>query len=152
VKKSARPIIILQEQRMVSRLNPYIAFPGTARAAMSFYQSVFGGDLVLNTFGEAGMQDANPDGIMHAMLTAPNGMVLMGSDAFTEDEQSVGTGMSISLSGDEAAELRGYWDGLSADAEILEPLVQAPWGDTFGMLIDKFGVKWMVNIAGKPQA
>jgi PhnB protein len=60
-----------------------------------------------------------------------------------------GTNGAISLSGDNEAELRGYFQKLSAGAAILQPLEKAPWGDTFGMLTDKFGVRWLVNIAGQ---
>jgi PhnB protein len=57
----------------------------------------------------------------------------------------------VSLSGDNEAEaeLKGYWDKLSEGANITMPLGKAPWGDTFGMLADKFGTNWLVNIAGK---
>ncbi|HXF02605.1 MAG TPA: VOC family protein, partial [Arthrobacter sp.] len=61
-----------------------------------------------------------------------------------------GSSHSLSLSGDNEAELRGYWDKLIDGANVTEPLQQAPWGDTFGMCTDKFGVQWMVNIAGQP--
>jgi PhnB protein len=87
--------------------------------------------------------------IMHGQLDTPSGFTLMGSDVPTEMQYTLGTNsFSVSLSGDDEAELRGYWDGLAEGAEIGQSLVQAPWGDTFGMLTDKFGVNWMVNITG----
>ncbi len=56
----------------------------------------------------------------------------------------------MSLSGDAEAdaELRGYRERLAEGGTVLEPLVQAPWGDAFGMCTDRFGVTWLVNIAG----
>ena len=54
---------------------------------------------------------------------------------------------SLSLSGDDEAELRGYWDGLTEAGTVAVPLEKAPWGDNFGMCTDRFGVPWMVNIA-----
>jgi PhnB protein len=89
------------------------------------------------------------DKIMHCMLVTENGLTLMGADTPNHMEFRPGTNGSISLSGEDEAELRGYWDGLVEGATVTAPLDQSPWGDTFGMLIDKYGVSWMVNIAGK---
>lgn len=138
---------------MTTRLNPYLSFRDTARQAMEFYRSVFGGELTMNTFSEYQVSKDSAEGtkIMHAMLTAPNGLVLMGADTPREMPYTPGTNYSVSLSGDDEAELRGYWNKLSDGANIGMPLAKAPWGDTFGMLTDRFGVSWMVNIAGAPQ-
>jgi PhnB protein len=97
---------------------------------------------------------AESDKIMHAQLTSPSGFTLMGSDGPASMPYDEGSTVSISLSGssDEEAQLRGYWDKLSQGAEIDEPLVAAPWGDIFGMLTDRFGTRWMVNIAGAQQS
>jgi PhnB protein len=117
---------------------------------MEFYRSVFGGTLTMSTFKEFGTsQDpADADKIMHAQLEAANGITLMGADTPSFITDTPDSNTNISLSGEDESELRGYWDRLSAGATIAEPLVQAPWGDTFGMLTDKFGVNWLVNIAG----
>jgi PhnB protein len=136
---------------MQSKLNPYISFDGNAREAMEFYKTVFGGQLNLSTFGEAGMTDhgVQPDQIMHAALVADNDIRLMASDTATGMREYVaGTNMSISLSGDNEEELTGYYDKLAEGGKVEQPLTKAPWGDTFGMCIDKFGVFWMVNIDG----
>ncbi len=135
---------------MQSKLNPYIAFQGNAREAMAFYESVFGGKLDITTYKDGGMpQDsAEAEKIMHAMLVADNGMTLMVSDTPSHMDYSVGNNISISLSGDDEAELTGYYEKLSTGGTISEPLTKAPWGDTFGMFTDKFGIAWMVNIAG----
>jgi len=139
---------------MASHLNPYLSFKNTAREAMEFYRSVFGGELTISTFGEGGMaQDpAEKDNVMHAQLVAPNGFWLMGSDTPDRMEFKPGTTMTVSLSGDDEAALRGYWDKLSEGGKIGMPLEKAPWGDSFGQLTDRFGTPWMVNIAGRPQA
>jgi PhnB protein len=134
------------------RLNPYISFRDDARPAMEFYRSVFGGQLDISTFGESGMTDdpAAQDKIMHAMLDTGTGLVLMGSDTPPGMAFQEGARVSISLSGDDETALRGYWDGLSDGGTVAMPLERAPWGDTFGMCVDRFGVSWMVNIAGVP--
>ncbi len=136
---------------MPSRLNPYLSFRDNARTAMEFYRSVFGGDLQVMPFGDMGQSPAEKELVMHAMLTAPNGFVLMGSDTPTRMEFKPGNTMTVSLSGDDDAELRGYWSKLADGGAITYPLEKAPWGDSFGMLTDKFGTPWMVNIAGARQ-
>ncbi|WP_029254023.1 VOC family protein [Paraoerskovia marina] len=138
---------------MTTRLNPYLQFDGTARDAVTLYQRVFGGDVELSTFGEAGLSDdpAARDKIMHAMLTTPGGLVLMCSDTPPGMQHAPFTGSAaVSLSGDDDAELRGFWAGLADGGTVTLPLEVAPWGDAFGMCVDRFGVHWMVNIAGAP--
>ncbi len=139
---------------MNSRLNPYLGFKDNAREAMEFYKSVFGGELALNTFKEyqASQDPAEDDKIMHGALEVPNGMMLMGADTPNSIEYKPGSTISVSLSGDNEEELRGYYDKLLADGGMAPmPIAKAPWGDTFGMVVDKFGTQWMVNIAGKKE-
>lgn len=132
---------------MASRLNPYITFAGDARQAMEFYKEVLGGTLRLNTYGEYGQQDTPmADKIMHGMLESPSGFTLMGADTPTDDHKP-GNNFSVSLSGDDDAELRGYWEKLSAGASVAVPLEKQMWGDVFGMCTDRFGITWMVNIS-----
>jgi PhnB protein len=136
---------------VASKLNPYIGFRDQAREAMDLYQSVFGGELVRTTFGEGGMSDdpAEQDKIMHSQLETPAGFTLMAADTPSSMEAApLNRGITISLSGDDEAELRGYWDKLADGGSVTMPLEKAPWGDTFGMLTDRFGVAWMVNVAG----
>ena len=129
---------------MTSRLNPYITFDGNARDAMQFYEGVFGGTLTLSTFGDLGQQE-QPDKIMHGMLETPSGFTLMGADS-VHGSYNPGDNFAVSLSGDDDAELRGYWEKLSADGSVSVPLEKQMWGDEFGMCTDRFGVGWMVNI------
>ena len=134
---------------MPSRLNPYISFPGTAREALEFYREVFGGQLAVNTFGEYGDKSApEADKIMHGMLETTSGYTLMGSDTPPGMEHDPGQNITISLSGDDEDELRGYWDQLSTGGTVNMPLEKQMWGDVFGMCVDRFGVPWMVNILG----
>jgi PhnB protein len=129
------------------RLNPYIAFEGTARAAMKFYATVFGGELRVNTFGEFGMKEpAVRNKVMHAMLETDHGFTLMASDLAPGMEHTPGSAITISLSGDDAATLRGYWKKLSRGGQVTMPLEKQMWGDEFGQCVDKFGISWMVNI------
>jgi PhnB protein len=132
---------------MASVLNPYISFDGNAREAMETYRDVFGGDLTISTYGEFGQADSPiADKIMHAQLNAPNGMVLMGADNPPDTKHEPGNTISISLSGSDADELRGYWSKLAEGGQVAVPLEKQMWGDEFGMCTDRFGIGWMVNI------
>ncbi|WP_115789153.1 VOC family protein [Arthrobacter silvisoli] len=141
---------------MATRLNPYLSFRDNARDAITFYESVFGGELTISTFGEfqASQDPAEADKVMHAMLVSGNGLVLMASDTPNGMPYNPGDNISVSLSGESSdeAELRGYWDKLSDGGTVAMPLEPAPWGDTFGMCTDKFGITWLVNIAGAQPA
>lgn len=137
---------------MPSRLNPYISFNGDARQAMEFYESVFGGTVAMSTFGEFGAPDpASAEKLMHAQLETPAGFTLMASDTPPGMEYDPGTNVSISLSGEDAAELRGYWEKLSDGGTVAVPLEKQMWGDEFGACRDRFGISWMVNIGSSQQ-
>ncbi|MGN6303007.1 MAG: VOC family protein [Angustibacter sp.] len=135
---------------MATKLNPYLNFRDTAREAMEFYRTVFGGELTMSTFGEfqASQDPAEQGKIMHAQLVSADGLTLMASDTPNAMEYTPGNNYSVSLSGDDESELRGYWDQLSDGGTVVMPLDKAPWGDAFGMCVDRFGVSWLVNIAG----
>ena len=136
---------------METKLNPYISFRDNARQAMEFYHRVFGGNLKMSTFQEFhATQDPSEDNlIMHAELQAGDGITLFASDTPKRNEYRPGTNISISLSGDNEAKLRSYFEKLAAGGTVTMPLEKAMWGDSFGMLTDQFGVNWMVNISGQ---
>ena len=136
---------------MQTQLNPYISFKDNTREAMEFYKSVFDGKLTVNTFKDfhASQDPSEDDKVMHSVLEADNGIAFMASDTPDRMEYKAGTNYSMSLSGDNEAELSGYFEKLSAGGTVTMPLEKAPWGDTFGMLTDKFGVAWLVNITGQ---
>jgi PhnB protein len=134
---------------MATSLNPYLNFREGTREAMEFYASVFGGDLTVSTFAESGgmgQPEEEQGKVMHSQIVTGSGLTLMAADV--PESMPVSPNGTVSLSGDDDAELRGYWDGLSAGGTVAVPLEKAPWGDSFGMLTDRFGVAWMVNIAG----
>ncbi|WP_101524907.1 VOC family protein [Nocardioides houyundeii] len=134
---------------MTSRLNPYLNFDGRAREALDFYRGVLGGELHLSTFGEYGDPAApGADLVMHGQLETPDGFTLMVADLPPGETHSVGTNIQISLSGDDAEALRGYFAALGDGGTVTVPLEKQMWGDEFGMLTDRFGIGWMVNVAG----
>lgn len=135
---------------MTLHINAYLNFEDRAREALEFYQSVFGGELVLDTFGESGMSEdpADADKLMHGQLETPFGMRIMASDSASfMDKPVMGTAVNVSLNGDDDA-IDGYWEKLSEGAEIVAPYEKAPWGDMFGLLNDRFSVAWLVNKTG----
>lgn len=137
---------------MTVRLNPHLNFRESAREAMTFYQSVLGGELTVSTFGEFHASDdpAERDKVMHSQLETPDGFTLMAADVPNSIEFDSQQGVSVSLSGDDEEKLRGFWDGLSEGGTVIMPFEQAPWGAVFGMVIDRFGTSWMVNYAEAP--
>ena len=133
---------------MATRLNPYLRFDGSARQAMEFYQSIFGGELKMNTFGEFGMQDSpQADQIMHAQLETESGYTLMASDTPPGMPYHPGDTITISLSGDDEV-LREHFNALAEGGKVGTPLEKQMWGDEYGDLVDKFGINWMVNLGG----
>ncbi|MFV0526105.1 MAG: VOC family protein [Acidimicrobiales bacterium] len=138
----------------------HLNFPGTARAALEFYQEVFGGKIQANTYGEFGMPQGAPDAgrIVFGQLEADNGFRIMAYDipgrdvAFagsTRREQGVtvtDVPFFLSLGADALDEITPYWEGLSDGATVIEPLVASAWSPGFGMLTDRFGVTWTVTV------
>ena len=134
---------------MAVTLNPYLNFRDGTREVMEFYSSVFGGELTVSTFADSGgmgVDESEQHKVMHSQLVTENGMTLMAADV--PSSMDVSTNGTVSLSGDDEATLRGYWDRLVDGGSATVPLEKAPWGDTFGMCTDRFGVDWMVNILG----
>ena len=134
---------------MAVSLSPYLNFNGNAADAMRFYQSVLGGDLNIQTFGDAGVaqSDAEKNLTMHAALTS-DAITLYASDGRPDLEVKFGDSVNLSLQGDDSTTLTGVFNGLAAGGQVDMPLAKQFWGDTFGMLTDKFGMHWMVNITG----
>lgn len=133
-------------------LNPYINFKDTSREVLEFYQSIFGGELTTSTFGEAGMPVAeeHKDLTMHGDLVTDQ-LRIMAADSAPHADIQTGNNISLSLSGDDEATLTKYYEALAEGGTIAEPLTTAPWGDKFGMVVDKYGINWLVNILKSDQ-
>jgi PhnB protein len=136
------------EATMTVHLNPYLNFRGNAREAMEFYRGIFGGKLTVATFAEFhASTDPSEDAlVMHADLDA-DGIHFMASDVPARMEYRPGGNFSMSLTGDDDAGLRGHFEKLAGGGTVDQPLVKADWGATFGMCTDRFGIRWLVNIA-----
>lgn len=128
-------------------LTPYLFFPGTARAALSFYQEVFGGELVLNTLADFGRDDGPAEAIAHGMLQGP--VTLFASDAGPGQLPLRLDGALFALLGTaEPATLEGWFAALSQGGTDIDPLQARPWGDHDGQVTDRFGVRWLVGYQG----
>ena len=146
---------------MAITTTPHLNFRGDARAALEFYQSVFGGDLTAITYGDFGLPQELPDAgnIVWGQVTAANGFHVMAYDvpghapapvtpAPTTRENGVtltGEPFFVSVRGDSAEEVGALWDKLADGATLIEKYGPAQWAPGFGMLTDRFGVAWMVN-------
>ena len=122
----------------------YVYFPGTAREALNFYADVFGGELSLHTYEDFGRSDGPPEAVAHGVL---NGVVaLAGSDA-AEGQTTVRLeGIMLSLLGTaEPTLLHEWFDKLSIDGSVLDPLSPKPWGASDGQVIDRHGLHWLVG-------
>ena len=142
----------------------HLNFHGTARQALDFYRSVFGGEVTAATYGQFGMPEGVPgfDKIVFGQLEAATGIRLMAYDIPGQDDPDPAAtagsthrenGATItdrtffqSLRAGSLDELRGYWDGLAEGATVVEPLAASAWSAGFGMLTDRFGVTWVLDV------
>ena len=132
---------------MTIRLNPYLNWRGQAADAMAFYQSVLGGELTTSTFadyGGMGVPEAEQGQVMHSQLTVSDSITLMGADQPDSQPAEIHNG-TISLSGDDVDTIRGWFEGLAQGGTVDLPFEEAPWGDHFGQVTDRFGVSWFFN-------
>lgn len=122
----------------------YLWFPGTATAALNFYQSVFGGEVETFTFEQFGRTDGPPNAMAHGQLTGT--VTLYATDAAPGEETPTMTGASLALLGTAEPKVLAQWfEKLSDQADVFDPLQERPWGATDGQLKDKYGVRWLIG-------
>lgn len=122
---------------------PYIGFQGQAEEALTFYRSIFGGELQVSRYRDMGMEE-NPDWIMHGQLDTEMGWSLMASD---NPQGTIQDGrINICLWGDDEDRMTEFFNGLAEGGSVETPLEKQAWGDSFGGVKDRFGVDWGVNI------
>lgn len=128
-------------------LVPYLHFDLAARDALTFYQSVFGGELVMNTFADFGRTDGPPEAIAHGMLQGP--VALFAADAGSDDASLSLQGIMFSLLGTaEPATLEAWFTALAVGGSVMDPLQLREWGDHDGQVRDRFGVTWLIGYEG----
>ncbi|MFJ6678033.1 VOC family protein [Microbacterium sp. NPDC091382] len=128
-------------------LTPYLHFPGVARDALTFYQQVFGGELVLHTFADFGRDDGPEDFVAHGMLSGP--VELFAADGGPGDQPLELRGVMFSLLGTaEPAELETWFAKLAEGGSVVDALQLRAWGDHDGTVTDRFGVTWLIGYQG----
>lgn len=136
----------------MTTLNPYLNFNGKSKEAMEFYHSILGGNLSVQTFGEAGMEvdEEEKDLVVHARLES-EGIIIMASDGGKDHPVQMGSNVHLSLQGEDGETLTKWFNALAEGGKVDMPMAKQFWGDTFGMLEDKYGVHWMINILAKKE-
>lgn len=139
----------------MAQINCYINFDGNCREAFEFYKSVFGGEFShISTFGEMPPQEGMPaisedfaKLVMHVSLPISKETVLMGSDVGGEwaSNYKAGTNVQLSVGTSSKEEADAIFNGLSKGGQITMPIADTFWGSYFGMLVDPFGIIWMVS-------
>ena len=135
----------------MTAVNPYLNFGGNCEEAFNFYKSIFGGEfLTIMRFkdvpAEYQMAESEAEKIMHVAIPVGQGTILMGSDTpAAMGPTTTGNNFSIVISAESEEEATKLFNGLSAGGQVTMPLEKAFWDAYFGMLIDKFGVQWMVS-------
>jgi PhnB protein len=124
---------------------PYAHFPGTARAALTFYGDVFGCAVQLHTFGEFGRDDGPAEAIAHGYLDG-GPVALFGADAAGDEPPLRTEGLMLALLGTaDAPTLRAWFSGLSEGGQVVDELQKRPWGASDGQVIDRYGLHWLIG-------
>ncbi|WEG08067.1 VOC family protein [Microbacterium horticulturae] len=131
----------------MTALTPYLHVPGTAREALTFYRSVFGGEVGINTYAEFGRDDGPGDAVAHGMLTGP--VTLFAADAAPGQEPLRTAGLMFALLGTaEPDVMEGWFAALADGGTVVDPLQKRPWGDHDGQVTDRYGLTWLIGYQG----
>ncbi|HZY45718.1 MAG TPA: VOC family protein [Anaerolineae bacterium] len=137
----------------MTQLSPYLKFDGNCHEAMTFYQKCLGGELSLQAVEETPMAAQMPaeaqKKILHATLTH-GGIVLMASDMVGPEGLVHGSTIFLSLDCGSEEEIKTFFSKLSAGGQVTYPLKTEFWGATFGQVIDKYGMTWLLNYTQNP--
>ena len=128
----------------------HLNFRGEARAALEFYQSVFGGELAAFTYADAGSvgERSEADQIMWGQVVAENGFHVMAYDVPSTRTFDRGDGsFFVSVRSESADEISELWPKLAEGATVVQDLGPAPWAPLYGMLTDRFGIVWVLDVA-----
>lgn len=134
---------------MTVQATTHLNFRGEARPALEFYRTVFGGDLVILTYRDAHAVtvEAEADQVMWGQVAAASGFRIMAYDVPSRLGWNPGEiPFFVSVRCNSADELTGYWQGLAAGATIIQPIGPAGWSPLYGMLKDRFGITWVMDI------
>jgi PhnB protein len=133
------------------QMNPYLSFKGECEAAFKLYEQCLGGQLgTLFRYGGTPLATQVPadwsDKIMHGSLTVGDQVVMGGDVAPDRYEEPRGFSMSLHIKSTAGAER--IFQELSSDGQVVMPLEKTFWAARFGMLVDRFGISWLINCEG----
>lgn len=134
---------------MTIRTTPHLNFRGDARTALAFYQTVFGGELLAISYADAHAvtDPAEADRLIWGQVSAPDGFNIMAYDVPSATAWDAGTiPFFVSVRGDDADTLKGYWEKLAEGSTVIQPLSPSGFSPLYGMVRDKFGVTWVVDL------
>jgi PhnB protein len=137
---------------MEQAIQPYLHFEDNCKDAMQYYQSIFGGDLEIMPIGDSPAKEHFPEALHHQILHSSlrrGNFNLMASDMCGQGDLNQGNSVQFNLDCTSEAEIRSLFEKLSADGIVHQPLEEQFWGDLFAMVVDKFGVRWMLSLAKK---
>lgn len=128
-------------------ITPYAAFPGNCREALEFYKSAIGAEILfVQTVGDSPMKEVGPaDKIMHATIQFGGTNLMMSDDMRPDAEPSKAGNISLALGINDKPRAERYFAALSEGGSVIMPLEKTYWAEAFGMLVDKFGIRWMIN-------
>jgi PhnB protein len=132
----------------MNTINPYVAFNGKCREAMTFYQACFGGELELQEVTGSPVEQSwkgGKDQVFHSSLTVHGSPFLMGSDMLDRDGYVKGNDIALAIGCSSEAEIRSVFENLSNGGKVLAPLKVEFWGAVFGTVKDRYGIKWFLN-------
>ena len=134
---------------MTIAVTPHLNFRGSAREALEFYRDAFGGELTIISYADMGNTDPQTaDHVVWGQVSAPDGFRVMAYDVPAGRPWSPGEApFFVSVRGDDVEEVRGYWDALVDGATVVAPLASSGWAPLYGMLTDRFGVTWVLDVA-----
>ncbi|MFJ4274525.1 VOC family protein [Streptomyces coelicoflavus] len=140
---------------MTAKAVTHLNFRGDAREALTFYQAAFGGDVTLVTYKDAGdvQEPAEADQVMFGQVATADGLCVMAYDVPSALPWNQGeNAFFVSVRGESTEEITAYWEKLTDGATVLRPLGAAQWAPLYGMLRDRFGVTWVLDVVSEYNA
>lgn len=127
-------------------VNPYIAFPGSCREAIEFYKNALDAQVLFTqTVGDSPMSNIGPaENIMHATIKVGDSTIMM-CDDMSPNPSKPGGNVSLAIGVDDPERARSMFERLAEGGSVIMPMEKTYWAEAFGMLTDKFGVRWMMN-------
>jgi PhnB protein len=128
-------------------VQPYIAFPGNCREAIEFYKDALGAEVLFTqTVGESPMPEMGPaQNIMHCTMKVGESILMMSDDMSPEGPSATPGIISLTVALNDPVKAAAIFARLADGGAVMMPLEKTYWAEAFGMLADRFGIRWMIN-------